>query len=236
MKDEIQQWLDSDRDYLTGVVLYTRYGSNKHLKIQMAKKHSRLLEEKLVYELEKIHLSAPKIKSKKTRVKEKVKTAKAVPGAKEFPKRFSTLKVDPQYNLVDLPDILKKEHFERIALYKEANRIHQQLVHGHLKENQIKSSISTILENMERVDQLWARIDYFKSHGVVPPDPAPNQPTSHSPIEWSDRLKNQVRPGISKLKKKIAMKPTSTRIHDWQNQLARLELEKEDLEEKLRES
>ena len=254
MNREITQWLQKDRKYQTGLALYLKYGKNKHLKTIFAKKESRANAEKLKYELSKL-LSSQKPDSghKKAIIKKAIsksannvkkiadKAKKLTQNAKKpakkdlesFPARYSELKVDPEVDFKTLPELLKREVHQRIALYKEANIHHQRLVLGGLTNDQIKESIDIILKNMETVDALWSRLDYYKEHGLVPPKPENRSYDKNNAFELSERLKNQVRPQISKLKKKLATSNDKNRSQFWKEQLGKLELEKNDIELRL---
>ena len=54
MKQEIESWLTSERDYTEGVKLYQKYGKNAKLKIILLTKDNDYTHEKVAYELGKL--------------------------------------------------------------------------------------------------------------------------------------------------------------------------------------
>lgn len=241
MKDDIKQWIKKGRKYADGVALYSKYGRNKNLIRTFSKKQNSYNSRKLGYELQKLLDAAPasEVVARVVSRKKVVKKAEPSPQTNHssFPTRFSTLKVDPEVDVASLPDELKYEYHQRIALYKEANVLHLKLVHGHFgrESAQTKSACEKILANFELIDLYWYRLDYFKEHGIVPPaQSAKPSVDKKSAFEVAERLKNQVRPQISKLKRKLALKPMSANRSDWEQKLARLCLERDSLENSLR--
>lgn len=118
----IQQWLDSGRDYATGVKLYEKFGSNKTLKKNFGRAENKWNREKLAYELGKLrhqdgHVDAPAgddepvmagpIAEVNERMSEGVNDG---PGAAVIPMQEGSIAEDSEFqkSLADVPTDIKE--------------------------------------------------------------------------------------------------------------------------------
>lgn len=199
MKQEIINWLNTDRDYSTGVDLYLKYGNSPSFKKMFPNRGNRYAT-KLTYELSKlagISLADYQKKFQKS----------GLPGVK--------VKPDTQ-----TPEIILKMKSELGDLYRLRAHLHRKM--AELDEgntDELKKQRAELLENIkklsERSDILFNAKEDFYSTGKLPSTSIleikkPKQdPISPKKMSGEDRVKRRsnLRSSLSKDKKKAEITP-----------------------------
>ena len=195
MNNEIKSWLDSDRDFETGVNLYSRFGQSQNF--QRILERSESCQEHLdtlTYELGQL-LDVPFAREKK--------------GSTPKLARIGPLEIQPviiippagQYNKDD------EELFQAIKdKLKLRDHLHSTL--EHVSEEQRKNDALKILELSDQITEDYQRHDHFKKHGVLPPAKTievkpPDKPVIELSQAELEKRKLNIRTKISFYKRKI---------------------------------
>jgi hypothetical protein len=245
---QLQTWFDKDKNYEAGVLIYEIYGKSHNLKRILKKGPSSYNLGKLESELQKL-LNHYKIQPP-TKKKVKVIRTKSVQNKKDVNptiqynhpenlnippvKRYSELKV-PGYDFETLPEQLRYEWALRIKLHKERNAHHYRLdILEDIVER--KNSIDIILDNSDKIDVLWHRLDYWGKYKIILPeeDPIEVKETKKytDPFEMIKR-RNNLRSSITKGRKRLTVLKDNEKIATLQQKIAHWEIEKADLELKI---
>jgi hypothetical protein len=151
MLPELDNWLKSSRNYLVGIALYERYGSNSVLKGLFKGQPNAWLEKKLLTELQSIR---DKMEVLKPPQKPKLNVAhqKAV---EHFKIKF----------VADQPIIatLTKKKGE---LYREMISLHSHLYH--MNEEECAKAAFIIISNDKEIKRIWQLLDNYESTGIIP--------------------------------------------------------------------
>jgi hypothetical protein len=239
--EQIDKWIADGKPYNDGVAIYAKYGFSLVLKNLFAKGPNNYNTDKLDAELLKLlakhqHLSVkPKVKKAvrtKSVQKDLSKNDNTTTPQKHTP-RYSQLQV-PGYNFNELPEQLKYEWQLRIKLFKEAESHHYRL-DTLQTEAERKKSVDIILQNFDKIDELWDRLDYWGKHGIVLPevDPKTAKKTEITdPLQMAKR-RNNLRSYITKGRKKITLLKDNQKISELNQKIAHWEIEKDDLDRKI---
>lgn len=239
--EQIDKWIAEGNPYNDGVAIYAQYGFSLVLKNLFAKGPNNYNTDKLGAELLKLlakhqHQSVkPKVK-KAIRTKSVQKDLSKNDNTTTLPKqtpRYSQLRV-PGYNFNDLPEQLKYEWQLRIRLFKEAESHHYRLDTFKTTVDR-RRSVDIILQNFDKIDELWDRLDYWGKHKIVLPEvdkSAPKQTEITDPLEMIKR-RNNLRANISKGRKKITLLKDNQKIAELNQKIAHWEIEKDDLDRKI---
>ena len=175
MDHEILIWLNSDRNYFSGILLYDRYGRNPNLgrilRVGGATGKNRLT---LLYELGKIakHLAVcdntPALE--KPQVKQDIQ--------KQFQAASATR-----------PPALKNLRSEQKMCYKMLDNLHAILPYREIQER--KDIAFQILELDDRLMEITQRIDHYEKHGVIPPAPVKDEPKKVSDLNDAELIQRQ---------------------------------------------
>ena len=239
--EQIDKWIADGKPYNDGVVIYAQHGFSLVLKNLFAKGPNNYNTDKLEAELLKLlakhqHLSVKPKAKKVVRTKSVQKDLSKNDNTTTLPKhtpRYSQLQV-PGYNFNDLPEQLKYEWQLRIKLFKEVESHHYRLDTLQTKAER-KKSVDIILQNFDKIDELWDRLDYWGKHGIVLPevDPKTAKKTEITdPLEMIKR-RNNLRANISKGRKKLSLLKDNQKIAELNQKIAHWEIEKDDLDKKI---
>lgn len=248
--EQLNNWFNNGKDYSVGVSIYQEFGLSMGLKRIFTKGPNTYNHSKLESELNKL-LSKYQSKPAAVKTKAKVIKTKIVQTEKSKSseikdnrpenkndhsvKRYSELQV-PGYDFNELPDQLKYEWTIRIKLYKEANAHHYRL-DSLTDPIEIQKSVDIILQNFEKIDDYWERLDYWGKNGFVPPviDAAdqPEQKEYSDPFEMLKRRSN-LRTYITKAKRRLGTLKDNKKIADKHRKIGLWELELNDLEQKIK--
>lgn len=243
IQKRINDWFSNGEPYQEGVSIYNEIGKSPVLKKLFSKSATKKNKDKLSYELGKLRNAKPvTVKKKKKVVKKVVKSTPTTPTTKNTttrqtftnPKRYGELSIT-KVEFEELPEQLKYEWHQRIKLFKEADRLHFTL--DRLTEDEAEKAVTTILENWREIERLWSRIDYWKKHGIIPPDNIDKKKIVKdldklNLFELSKRLSN-IRSNLSKGKKKLFALRDNNKIALLNEKMAKWEIEKADIEKKL---
>lgn len=233
---QLNNWF-TDKDYTTGVSIYSQLGYSLVLKNLFAKGPNKYNTAKLEAELLKLkekHSRVVVAKTVRTKiVQKKLSKNDNSPPTTHHPPRYTT----PNVNEVDfdkLPEQLKYETTIRIKLFKEANAHHYRL-DSLIDPIERQKSIKLILDNFERIDVFWTRIDYFLDNGIVLPTDIDKSTIKEitDPIEMIKR-RNNLRSNITKGRKKVVALSDTTKIANLNQKIAHWEIELADLDEKIK--
>lgn len=176
---EIIDWLNSKRKFSTGLVLYEKYGTNRKLLRRFNRSGSTAFNKGLLFEqLKQIALTLElSRKSKKKSTKNKTQPSplatpeqiklkqRIVISASGLPKAHAT-SVDDLSN-VDfslLPPELKYLSTKKGDLYREASRLHREMLSCDDKETRADKA-RVIVENMRENELIYSEIRHFLNNG-----------------------------------------------------------------------
>ncbi|MCO6501351.1 MAG: hypothetical protein J5I47_13380 [Vicingus serpentipes] len=241
--EELQQWFESGKDYETGVFLYHQLGYSLVLKKLFAKGPNNYTRPKLESELKKILAKNSEKKVVKPKIKKVVVQTKQSENRNNLSKKQNNDPVqrfsEPQvqgYVYEDLPDQLKYETQYRIRLFKEANAHHYRL--DSLEDPiQIKASCKIILENFDKIQELWERLDYYLKYKIVLPET--EKKTNVKDISKLDpfeliKKRNNLRSNLTKNRKKLITLKETNKINLINQKIAHWEIELSAIDEKIK--
>ena len=194
MNQEINAWLNSDREFNAGVQLYSRFGHSQNLKriLERSEECSEHLDT-LVYELSQL-------------------SDEPDPGPVKASTRQMPRKVAAIVNQPVIPAGVHSEDdavlFEQIKeKLKYRDILHASLSDKEKTDQQRLEIALLILDISDKITEEYERHDHFKKHGVLPPaiEPAeekePVQVVEHmTPVQLIN-WKNNVRTKVSYYKK-----------------------------------
>lgn len=238
---QINQWIANGKPYNDGVAIYAQYGFSLVLKNLFAKGPNNYNCEKLSVELGKIldkHQHKPikaivKNINRTKSVQKELSKNTDIPSSKNHTPRYSELQV-PGYNFNELPEQLKYEWQLRIKYFKEAESHHYRL-DSLQTEAERKAAVDVILQNFDKIDELWSRLDYWGKHGIVLPDVDKKESKAQEitdPLEMIKR-RNNLRSNITKGRKKLSVLKDTQKIAELNQKIAHWEIEKDDLDNKI---
>ena len=229
-KSEAKSWLEGDQEYYSGLAIFMKYGKSAALKNLLSKKGpSPYNQGKLEYELGKISKEIPSIPVK---VIKPVRIKLAQPPAIEQPAP-STISLPPVYSDIELPSVdfeslpdqLKHETIQRVKLFKKTWILHFTLSDKQSDEER-KGIAKTIIQNMDEVNRLWSRIDYYLKHGTIPVDEIQSK-KDEGPLDllgWAQKQLN-LRTYVSRAKTKLKTLKDPIKILKTEEDIAKWDLE-----------
>lgn len=186
----IQQWLDGPRDYEAGRLLYEQHGRNAVLKRTLS--HGPSVYNRSAVREELVKLAASVV----------VPADFVVLGWQPGPPD-KTVTATPDYAHPGVKhDLIAGLEKQWKPLYKEASFLQSQL--GGAKDNTERAKLAhSILNTMDKVQELWEASDYVKEHGKLLPVPKVVPPAV---LDLSNavavlKCRNNLRAQISKQKR-----------------------------------
>ena len=188
MDHEIAVWLNSEKDYFAGILLYDKYGRNPNqnriLRVGGATGNNR---KTLIYELGKIakHLTVSDFKPALVKLLEKQEN------------KITELPVP-----LEVPTI-EKLRSEQKMIYKMLDNSHAILPFGEIKKR--KAIAFQILDLDDRLQQITGRIAHYEKHGVIPAEPIKDEPMKISELNKAELIlrQNNVRTYITKYQRLV---------------------------------
>lgn len=193
MKEEIKQWLDGPRDYEAGVLLYCRYGKNRHMKAYLQRKRTPL---KLLYELSKL-IGIDAFANAQIEVLE---LPRSTDKDKDELKPDERLKIirEGGISYSQLPESLKKVYLEACDAYRQMRHLHEKmkLVGTDSERAELRAELLT---QADRNRACWAAIDRWAANGTLPEPPVPEPTVGAVDIGTVDaKALNAARTGITR--------------------------------------
>lgn len=152
--EEIKQWLNSEQNYNTGLLLLQKYSKNRVLKENLAKKkHPR----KLRYELAKI----ARVQAKPAK-KQKKKKQSQPDSQQQAEAKMKTIIDKKQINYDALPSDIKALYDETVKVYKKQRSLHEKLkiLEKQGADDTAKVKITYEIAGLdELIRENWAKID-----------------------------------------------------------------------------
>ena len=218
MDHEIHNWVNSDQDYFSGVLIYDRYGRNPNL-ARILRRGGATVKNRLTlsYELGKIAKQIAVSENTPALVKPQVK--QEIPKA-ELPEPTEVVTID-------------KLRSEQKMCYKMLDNLHAILPY---KEKPERMNIAfQILELDDRLKEITIRIDHFDKHGVIPAQPVKDEPKTLSDLNTAELIKRQmtVRTYITRYKIKLEKSKSLKKRTRYQELLDKYQLEMDDINKKL---
>lgn len=218
MDHEILIWLNSDRNYFSGILLYDRYGRNPNLgrilRVGGATGKNRLT---LLYELGKIakHLAVAYNTPALERPQEK----------QEIPKEEKPV-------LSEVTSI-EKLRSEQKMIYKMLDNLHAILPYREIQER--KDIAFQILDLDDRLKEVTIRIDHFEKHGVIPPEPIKDVPKTVTDLNAAELIQRQmtVRTYITRYKRLVADSKSLKTMSRNRDLLEKFQFENDDINKRL---
>lgn len=200
----VQAWLESEREYEVGRLLYDQLGDNPRLKQVLGHGPSAYNREALAWELEKLarvsltsdvtinDIVKPEM-PKEVRKENGDSSANATNSLQPVTKGDESLPSTAAVLLVDLSQA-------RRPLYDERTVLHQALEH-HPTEADTLAAARRILQLSRELNANWKTDAHVRAHGELPPGPAPAPGLDTlTPTELL-RKRGNLRSQVSKLKK-----------------------------------
>lgn len=193
----LQAWLDSERDYEVGRLLYEQLGDNTRLKQVLSHGASSYNCEALAWELAKLAKAGHGLATLATnwpRVGHELATVPVVENATE------TLQTEPAAAPAESPLLVELREARR-PLYDERTGVHGQLEHLDTDAERLVAA-RRVMELSHELNTNWNTTRYVAAHGQLPPPPpaAPGLDTL-MPVELVKK-RNSLRSQVSKLKKR----------------------------------
>ena len=172
MLEQLRAWLNSKKDYTTGVMLYCKYGDNALLK-------KLLLKEKTEYNIRRLQ----------EEIKELITVAKQTTSSKTDNSPKASVDA-PQTEISTKIDQPKENHALHQACISEANKVYKdamnnrailfKMVPGEMyqdpngpNEKLFRSDLAIkVVKLYKEASELYDRADYVKKHGELPPNEA----------------------------------------------------------------
>jgi len=219
MIEEINDWLDHGRDYRTGLSLYDQYGTSASLKriLSVGGENTRN-KDTLLYELRKL-------------IRDKKKIPVIIPHEILKPEKV-VAQVNDRIE-TDQGKVLALE-LERKNLYKVLDNSHATL--GFVEKDKRKDQALEILKADEQLNKINARLDYFKLHGVLPPETVTETVKGADSLSPGELIHRQVvvRTYVSKYKRLAETGKSLKDIAKNRDLQARYQLELDDINERLK--
>lgn len=201
---EIITWLQSNRDFNTGLQLYLLHGRSASMKkVLQARGPSQKTINTLVYELGRI----AKVKPEKKPVK-----VPAIAPVKKNKTAIVVEKIAKKY-----PDDVKQLVQKRIRLFSQVQALHFNL--EKVDNEKRRRDALQILSIWDQIQALHLRIDYWEKYKVLPPDPQENKKKPASDLDRAQLLERQrnLRTYVSRYKRLAqSAKKAETRLKHMQ--------------------
>lgn len=145
MNEAINNWLNSDRDYQQGVLLYGKYGKNASLCALFQSGNNSYTRGKLIAEMQEL--------------------IESMPAKKKLDKNVSPI---PQtIDKTNWPDIVKQWHNEYVMCLKEMAELHSRLYRANSDKSRFNLALA--IDDLDiKADVLLTDINYYRDNGVVP--------------------------------------------------------------------
>jgi len=186
MDHEITIWLNSDQDYISGLLLHEKYARNPNLgrilRVGGATGKNRLT---LIYELGKIAkhvaVSVDTPAMNKPQVKQEI--SEAIPHVPHQTTGIENLRSEQKMS------------------YKMLDNLHAILPYREIQER--KDIAFQILELDDRLMEITQRINHYEKHGVLPSAPVIDEPKKVSELSDAELIQrqNNVRTYINRYKR-----------------------------------
>lgn len=228
MVNEINSWLNSDKNYDIGVGLYEKYGNSSCQKRLLRKSGpSRKNLDILEYELRKMikGLNTP------ASIRQVEKPVEIT-----LPKTVSIIPIQVKSDIISRrPNTSELEilNDRKITLLKIRDSLHATL--ELVDEHQRKKNALEILSVSDEIATIYERLAHFDKHGVLPAGETDKKKKELSQLDKTElyKLQNKLRTYVSKYKKLVTedSKPGTKQKH--KDLLALYTLELQDVNEKL---
>ncbi|RYY69347.1 MAG: hypothetical protein EOO13_09810 [Chitinophagaceae bacterium] len=201
MKKEIHAWLESDQDYIDGVALYEKYGTNNVLKKLLARSETAFNFKKLVEVLEDL---AP------VKIQKEIYTDKPADVKNEDTTDLpvtTTLKRPFQ----EYPKQIRALINERTAIFNQMGKLHRELRLNKriipsrkdhnwptLTPSERRDNAIRIVKCDIEISQIWQKLDYFDSTGELLTPEAATIKTLPEDYAQLLLLRNNLRSNVSK--------------------------------------
>lgn len=204
MNEEINSWLDSEREYNRGLVLYERFGISSNLKRILRKAgYSKKNLATLVYELGKLSkIPAPRISQPKANPAEIHQVKEVIPADQHvaFVPKVEYSGLRPNTPEVDA----LVQHVKN--LQKVGSSIHSTLEYLSSDEQRAESA-EKIRDIYDEVDDIYNRLRIYDKSGSLPPAgikqvKKEKKPASQMDVQELMRRQATLRSLISKAKKR----------------------------------
>jgi hypothetical protein len=219
MDHEIFTWLNSDQDYLSGLLLYDQYCKNTNLgrilRVGGATGKNRLT---LIYELGKI-------------VKHLMASDKNLPSEK-LPQDPAGSKKDQEFP-TEIFGIEKLRRDQKM-LYKMLDNLHAILPYREIHER--KEIALQILDFDDHLKEITERILHFEKHGVIPPEPTSVVQKKVSDLTAAELLQrqNNLRTYVTKYTRLLEDSKTLKSTSNYRDKLEKYQLELNEVTKRLR--
>lgn len=186
----IEAWINGDRNYDAGVMLYVLHGRNHNLKRVFQRGPDAYNIEKLASELEEIKHCGGQLKMEGVPVVEYRPDQEAFPPSAPDRSHLIVKEKPQKYN--DL-------HKMWLDAYKKASYLQQNKLGMDLHKNVRAAAAKEIIEIFEHViTPCWDKLDYYNEHGTFPED-INDAKVYETPAEMLKR-RNNLRTYITKFK------------------------------------
>lgn len=197
----IQQWLSLPQPtYAQGLTLYKQYGASSALLALFNSGTSS-------FHIQKLTAALIELNNTKTIVESTTHTInRLIPPMDEFRSSRESKKVAPDFDA--MPDAVKTIMDDKTALYKQSQHLHFKLFTATTDKDRRELALQ-ILNNMERVNELWHAIDTYTDTGNIPEiiQQEAQKSISELSILERTRLRSNLPTYITKAKKKLEMLP-----------------------------
>ena len=218
MNNEINSWLNSERDYAIGVQLYSRFGQSQNMKrIFERSDQSERSTQNLIYELEKLQHVSPALPKRST----PVLPPQIAAIANQYVSNSNSHSRDDQLLFDQIKSKLKiRDHLHATL----------ELV----PEDQRRLNALQILDLSDEITKAYERHEHFKTHGVLPPEQeikevVPDKSLTDLSEAELLRRRSNIRSKISYYKKQIGLPEKAASIiynagclSKWEAQLSQI--------------
>lgn len=201
MKMQLLKYLEKPYNYQEGIACFKHYFPDHHLNLALADGYSMQAEDNMILLLKTVTHSAyvPMVEEEKFDFATPAIAKKIEPIILE---QYSKLADDEAAKVIfDLKQ-------EKARLYSQAATAHVELTRLKLSDKERYILALLIVENYERIDEIWTTFDYYETHGVLP-----NKYKYASEYEQGQEDRKRVlnlRTYISKLEREIPLAKTSS--------------------------
>lgn len=206
---ELKKYLKNPVDFDLGVALMKRYFPSHFLLNQLEKGYTFSGERKMIKVLSSIDNDSTLEKKEPL-----------IASTKTIEVNYQEVKSNNKEKVLAVVNDLKKE---KSRLFSEASVSHVELRTSVLTTPQRQIRCKNIVENFNRLSEVWDALDYFERYGVLPNQYA-FQSNYEKAVEDSKRI-NNLRTYISKLKKEIPLLKKAVVIEEKKNKLLEFTLE-----------
>lgn len=203
---EIRDWLNSTKEYATGVKLYLKFGSDPILKSLFTKEaESQFKRERLFLALKSIYDNYRKPTTAKAAIQRQVEKQRPPENFKYWP----TVPIsDP---------VLSALHEQWKPIYAEmmnlSARLHEVAVLGGKDQQKALEACSMahrVLDLDDQCDEIYAKRDHYYQHGTLPGPLNKPEPVG-DPVRWVTLMNNAER-YVRQYKNKLKRDPANEKI------------------------